>query len=204
MATVVTSGPRATSVQRTRQSILTAARRHLIEIGYHRLSLENVATDAGVTRVTIYRHFDSKLGLLDAIAEDLNQRAGLATAMRETLRAADPVSAFTGMIEQLCRFWGSDPEVLRRLISLAAVDPEAKLVIAGRERWRYRQVGIAVKRLAKADRLQRAFDVRQAIAVVGAATSFPACDELASRLRTGLTTLDRTLVPALGGVVRLD
>lgn len=197
-------GLRAAGVQRTRRSILTAARRHLIETGYHRLSLEDVAADAGVTRVTIYRHFDSKLGLLDAIAEDLAQQAGLVAGMQEAAKVADPVPAFTAMVRELCRFWSTDPEVFRRLISLSAVDPEAQHVIASREHWRYQQISAFVQRLAHADRLQAPFDVRQATAVVGTVTSFPACDEVATRLRTDLTTLNQILLPLLTSVVRLD
>jgi AcrR family transcriptional regulator len=197
-------GLRAAGVQRTRRSILTAARRHLIEAGYHRLSLEDVAADAGVTRVTIYRHFDSKLGLLDAIAEDLAQQAGLVTGMQQAAKVAEPVPAFTAMVRELCRFWSTDPEVFRRLTSLSAVDPEAKRVIASREHWRYQRISTFVQRLAHDDRLRPPFDVRQATAVVGTATGFPACDEITTRLRTDLTTLDQILLPLLTSVFRLD
>ena len=195
---------RAAGVQRTRRDILAAARRHLIEAGYHRLSMEEVAADAGITRVTIYRHFDSKLGLLDAVAEDLAQQAHVVTGMHGAAEIADPVSAFTAMVAELCRFWSTDPDVFRRLISLAAVDPEAQRVIASREEWRYQQIGTFVRRLAQADRLRTPFDARRATAVVGTVTGFPACDEMATRLRTSLTELDQLLLSALASVVRLD
>ncbi|MBF8184398.1 hypothetical protein ITP53_01270 [Nonomuraea sp. K274] len=61
-----------------------------------------------------------------------------------------------------------------------------------------------MQRLAHAGRLQAPFDVRQATAVVGTVTSFPACDEIATRLQTDLTELDRIFLPLLAGVVRLD
>lgn len=195
---------RAAGVQRTRRSILTAARRHLVDSGYHRLSLEDVAADAGVTRVTIYRHFDSKLGLLDAIGEDLAQQAGLVSGVHEAALITDPVQAFTATVGELCRFWSTDPEVIRRLISLSAVDPEAQQVIAGREEWRYRQIEALVRRLADAGRLLSPFDVRQATAVVGGVTSFPACDEVAIRLRLDHAELTELLLPLLTSVVRLD
>jgi len=200
----VRPGLRAAGVQRTRCGILAAARRQLIETGYHRLSMEDVAADAGVTRVTIYRHFDSKLGLLDAIAEDLGQRAHIVTGMRTAADVADPVTAFTAMVTTLCHFWNTDPDVLRRLISLAAVDPEAHRAIASREQWRYDQIATFVERLGHADRLQTPFDVPQATAVVGTMTSFPACDEMAARLQINLTELDQLLLPLLSSVVRLD
>jgi AcrR family transcriptional regulator len=204
MADEVKLGLRAAGVQRTRRGILAAARRHLVEAGYHRLSMEEVAADAGVTRVTIYRHFDSKLGLLDAVAEDLAQRAGIVAGMRTATEVADPVGGFTAMVTELCRFWATDPDVFRRLISLAAVDPEAQHVIARREQWRYEQIRAVVRRLDGVDRLRTPFDVRRATAVVGTVTSFPACDEMATRLRANLTDLDQLLLALLASVVRLD
>jgi hypothetical protein len=124
--------------------------------------------------------------------------------MHEAAKVADPVPAFTAMVGELCRFWSTDPEVFRRLISLSAVDPAAQQVIGGREHWRYEQIGMFVQRLADAGRLRAPFDVREATAVIGTMTSFPACDEIATRLRADLTELSRILLPLLAGVVRLD
>lgn len=197
-------GTRAEGVRRTRRGILDSARRHLVDAGYHRLSLEDVAAGAGVTRVTIYRHFESKLGLLDAVGEDLARRAGLVPRMREAAGIADPAAAFTAMVGELCRFWSTDPEVFRRLISLSSVDPEARQVIAGREHWRYEQVGAFTRRLDGAGRLRPPFDAERAAAVIGSVTGFPACDEIATRLGAGLLELDGILLPLLGSVVRLD
>jgi AcrR family transcriptional regulator len=197
------AGLRAAGVQRTRTGILTAARRHLVEAGYHRLSMEEVAADAGVTRVTIYRHFGSKLGLLEAVSEDLAERSRIVAGMDEAAGIADPVGAFTAMVTELCRFWTTDPDVFRRLISLAAVDPEARQVIAGREQWRYDRIGAFVRRLDRVDRLHAPFDVPRATAVVGTVTGFPTCDEMATRLRIDLTGVSRLLLPLLAGVVRL-
>lgn len=195
---------RAAGVQRTRRDILAAARQHLVAAGYHRLSMEEVAADAGITRITIYRHFDSKLGLLDAVAEDLAQQARIVGRMHDASKIADPVASFTAMVAELCRFWSTDPDVFRRLISLAAVDPEAQQVIVSREEWRYQQISTFVRRLARVDRLLPPFEARRATAVIGTVTSFPACDEMSTRLRTSLTDLDQLLLPLLASVVRLD
>jgi hypothetical protein len=108
------------------------------------------------------------------------------------------------MVSELCRFWGTDPDVFRRLISLAAVDPEARQVINSREHWRYQQVSTFVHRLADQDRLQSPFDAERASATVGAVTSFPACDELATRLHRDIDQFDELLIALLAGVVRLS
>lgn len=195
---------RAAGVARNRRNILASARAHLIRTGWRKLSLEEVARDAGVTRVTIYRQFTSRLGLLDAVAEDLANRADLVARIRAAIAAPDPVAAFTAVVSELCRFWHTDPQLLRRLISLSAVDPEADQVIAAREAWRHDQVALVVRGLVDADRLRAPFDERQAAAAVGTVTGFPACDQLATRLGRELDQLDDVLLALLGGVVRLD
>ncbi|MBO8191536.1 TetR/AcrR family transcriptional regulator [Streptomyces oryzae] len=196
-------GLRALGVQRTRQRILTAARHHLIAVGYRSLSLEQVATDAEVTRVTIYRQFGSKLGLLDAVAEDLAQRAGVVAGMHAAAALDDPVAAFRAMVSETCRFWNTDPDLFRRLVSLSAVDPEAHRVISSREQWRVGQVAEFVARLAEADRLRSPFGPDDAGVTVAATTSFTTCDDIATRLLIDHDRLDNLLLPMLNGVVRL-
>ncbi|GAB3412265.1 hypothetical protein GCM10027569_30230 [Flindersiella endophytica] len=189
---------------RNRSSILDAARRHLVEIGYHRLSLESVAADAGVTRMTIYRQFGSKLGLLDAIAEDLATRSGVVAAVERAAALSPPTTAFRALISELCRFWSTDPEVFRRLLSLAAVDSEASSVVEARESWRREQIALFVEPVAAEGRLPEPSDANHATAVVAALTSFPTCDELATRLGCALDALDSVLLTLLTPVVRLD
>ena len=197
-------GLRARGAERTRNNILVAARQHLIAAGYRNLSLEQVAADAEVTRVTIYRKFGNKLGLLDAVAENLSRRSGLVGGMHAAAAIDDPVAAFNEMVSQLCRFWSTDPDLFRRLISLSAGDPEAHQVISSREQWRFEQVALFVTRLAAADRLRRPFDTDTATATVGATTSFTTCDEIATRLHLSHDQLDDLLLALLHGVVRLD
>lgn len=197
-------GLRARGVQRTRNKILTAARQNLIAAGYRNLSLEQVATDAEVTRVTIYRQFGSKLGLLDAVADDLSQRAGLVAGMHAAAALDDPVAAFRAMVSRTCRFWNTDPDLFRRLISLSAVDPEAHRVVSSREQWRFAQVAQFVARLAEAGRLRSPFDTQRAGVVVAATVSFTTCDDIATRLRLDHDQLDDLLLALLHGVVRLD
>ncbi|WP_051581290.1 TetR/AcrR family transcriptional regulator [Pseudonocardia acaciae] len=196
-------GLRAAGVLRNRASILASARRHLVETGFHRLGLEQVAADAGVTRATIYRQFTNKLGLLDALAEDLAARSGLVPRMAAALATPDPAAALVAMAAELCRFWGTDPDVFRRLIGLAAVDPEAHRVLSGREQWRYRQVATLVTRLDAAGRLRPEINQEHAVAAIGAVTGFPACDELAARAGLDHDRIDRLVLALLGGIVRV-
>ena len=46
--------------------------------GFHRASLDEIARRADVARATVYHQFGSKLGVLGAVVEDFERRAGLA------------------------------------------------------------------------------------------------------------------------------
>lgn len=59
-----------TTVEQLLDAALVAVSRH----GTRRLSMEDVATAAGVSRQTLYRHFGSKAELLDALAIHLERR----------------------------------------------------------------------------------------------------------------------------------
>jgi AcrR family transcriptional regulator len=195
---------RAAGIRRTRAAIVEAGRTCLIHDGYHRLSLESVADRAGVTRITIYRQFGSRLGLLEAVAEDLAVRSEIVPAMARVAAVGDPASAIRALVGELCRFWASDPELLRRLVSLDAVDPDARDLIRRREDWTYRRVAEVVERLAAENRLLDPFDAPAATAIVSAVTGFQSCDEMASRTGIPLAELDGLLIAGLRGVVRLS
>lgn len=119
----------------TRARILQAARDTIVVNGYHATSLERVAAAAGVTRVTVYRQYGNKQGLLAALVDELTARSNVVELVAISCAAPDVLDALAGLIEALGRLWAVDPALMRRLVGLAAVDPEVSAVIASRERW---------------------------------------------------------------------
>lgn len=83
------------------EAILRAARARLIEDGYSRMTISDIAADAGVTRPTVYRRWKTKLDLVvDALDygflkqgemydEDLSD-LGPREALVEVVRRSDP------------------------------------------------------------------------------------------------------------------
>lgn len=79
-----------------RDSILEAATRVFLDSGYAAASMDCIAGEAGVSKQTIYSHFECKDSLYGAIIrEKCNQLLG-AISMPAT-QAADPESALTGV-----------------------------------------------------------------------------------------------------------
>ncbi len=73
--------------QRTRENILDAAQRLLVEHGYFQVGLEKVAREAGISRQAIYLHFKSKADLLVAVAQYSDDVAGTSEILRPVREA---------------------------------------------------------------------------------------------------------------------
>jgi len=79
--------------QRTRDRVIEAADRLFVENGFHAVSVDRVATEAGYTKGAVYSNFDSKEDLFFAVYERRAQRLSDEFARRF---AAAPDAA-TGM-----------------------------------------------------------------------------------------------------------
>jgi len=185
----------------TRDRILDAARDAVIAHGYHGAGLEAVAAAAGITRVTVYRHFGNKAGLLAGLAERLAQRSQVVARAQEALAADDPADALNALVTALCGLWSEDPPLMRRLIGLAAVDPEVAPVIEQRESWRHDQIRQCTRRLAAADRLRPGLTPPEATATLCAMTRFEYTDELATVRGTGHAATATLLQGIIAAVV---
>lgn len=83
---------------------MQAAARAFATGGFAATSMDAIAAEAGITKLIIYRHFDSKEQLYEAVLDTTRQR------LSDTVR------------------WGDDepgPHTLRRLIAAARSDPDA-------------------------------------------------------------------------------
>src|SRR5262245_44287139 len=81
------------TTERSREKILEAGFRLFFREGYARVSMEMIAAQAGMTKRTLYNHFDSKDQLLGAVLESQNRRS-LARFKDWTANADLTVGAF--------------------------------------------------------------------------------------------------------------
>src|ERR671932_1801692 len=85
-------GKRGEVVEQTRERIIDATRDLLAREGYPQASVDEVARVADVARATVYYQFGSKTGLIEAVVQDIQQRAGQ-EAVADSVGVADPVDA---------------------------------------------------------------------------------------------------------------
>jgi AcrR family transcriptional regulator len=138
---------RRTASEQTRDRIVKAAREVLgSRSAASRFTAEAVAHRAGVARMTVYYHFKSKRGLLDALYDDLARRGGIDQLPRAFMQD-DPLAALDTYIALFGRFWSRDRLVVRRIRALAALDPEIEASLRERDSWRAAGLTVLVTRL---------------------------------------------------------
>lgn len=188
-------GRRAAGVAANRESIIEAARALFTETGFHGVSVDDVARRADVARKTVYYHFGSKMGLVDALLADAERRAGFDRLLgMEAL--LDPAEAAHGLLREACRFWAADHDVFRSIFGLASVDPEARNAVQVHEMARRDALGRLVRRLEELGGLGDGWPSERAVAVLWWLTSFATFDQLHGQGGLPVDAVADTLVDA--------
>jgi AcrR family transcriptional regulator len=131
----------------TRTRIIEASRR-LLTGGKDvpAFSLESVAREAGVTRLTVYNQFASKRGLLEAVFDDIARRGGL-FELRSVMADADAMSSLQRVVAVFCRFWASHDRALAKLAGMTKLDRDIAASLQQRMERRRRVLTVLVERL---------------------------------------------------------
>jgi AcrR family transcriptional regulator len=100
MATTAHKQTRMTAEQR-RQQILDVTQAIVDERGFHAVTIDGVAREAGITRPVVYGHFDDLPGLLHALIEREADRATnqLESVLPRPAPGGDPVELLVGCLE---------------------------------------------------------------------------------------------------------
>jgi AcrR family transcriptional regulator len=177
-------GLRQLSADQTRVRVLAAARELLdAPDAAPALTMDAVAKQAGVARMTVYYQFESKPKLLEALFDDLAQRS-LVPALAESFKLADPREALRGFVGAFAGFWAAERRVIRRLNGLASVDAEIERGIAARHERRREGAAEMLRRMHERFGRPAEADLPNAVDVAVLLTGFDAYDSLATGSRT--------------------
>lgn len=172
---------RALAAQSTRERILDAAKRLAASAGFARLTVEEVAAKADVSRLTVYNHFTSKAGLLEAVAWSLFERADI-DLVRRARMDPDVKVALRGFVAANAQFFASFGPQGRAVLAAAAHDPDLRAVVdatyvAGRRA----AITELVTRVEDAGHLRAGWSGDRAVASLMVLTSLDAFDSLVDR-----------------------
>src|SRR5262245_40190314 len=141
-------GQRQMNVEQTRARIVAAARALLAAPdGCSGFTVDAVAAQAGVARMTVYNQFGSKMGLLEALFDDLAAR-GLLARLRAAFGRPEPRAALDGLIAAFGGFWHSDRVVIRRIRGLSLIDAAFQRAVRARAERRRERIRTILCRCA--------------------------------------------------------
>ena len=177
-------GQRQAAAEQTRTRILSAARELLMTSeGFSTFSIDQVARQADVARMTIYHQFGSKRGLLEALCDALAASGGM-DQLATAFRAPDPLDALNQYLLVFSRFWDADRLVTRRLRALAALDPDFEQVIRARDERRRQGVRVISQRLVEQQALVTGTSIDEVVDLLFTLSSFETFDTLAGPTRS--------------------
>src|SRR4051794_13108564 len=168
---------RPTRTVATRDRIISAVRELLEEGAFHESTVEQVADRAGVARATVYQHFGSRLGLVDAMCETFDANPAL-LRLRETVELPDASAALEETIANTVRFWSSEDRVLRELYGVVAIDPAAQDLVDRQRSDRRGELTRLVANLAASGPLRPGMDEKRALELLLVLTSYESYREL--------------------------
>ena len=130
------SGRRLRRAER-REQLLAAATQAFARTGFAATSLDDIAEEAGISRVLLYRHFESKADLYRAVLDRAVARLTAAVGTRDFTYAS---------IDALLGAAAEDPDGFRLLFHHAAREPEFRQQM---DRFRKGMVATARRELAR-------------------------------------------------------
>ena len=114
----------------TRKRLIEAALKVFAERGYPDATVDEIASEAGASRATLYLHFKDKTELAAALIEDITpfavQRYGLldellvsgSSSLRDKLR---------GWLSDWLGIWSQSPQASHALLQAAMLEPEVEM-----------------------------------------------------------------------------
>ena len=107
--------------------ILEAAKSHFYAHGLERASVDAIAADAGVSKMTVYSNFGSKEGLFEAVVRERTERVMGGVAGVETLDPKQPRKALLTIGQQFLALTREEDVLgkFRTLYGAAGAQPEA-------------------------------------------------------------------------------
>ena len=195
-----TLGVRAEATNATRHRILTATRALLVAGDVRRVTVDEIAATADVARATVYHQFGSKLGVFEALVADLEQRAGLEQLVA-VIQTEPPATLVRAVIAAACRYWATDPDLVRTVTALARLQPDLERVVAPHDAGRLRLLGRMVDRLSQSGVLRPGYPPQRAVDFLWLLTSFDAYDMLSQGRKLSQDRVAERLTALAGAVI---
>jgi AcrR family transcriptional regulator len=151
------AGLRKVQKEMTRRLILSTALDLFQEKGYAATTIDEIAATAGTTRVTFYAYFPSRVDLMKAVIDQLNELLGRTASPTHGSTAAGLVEVVAdGSPDRIAEWlrrtsesWDAIRPYTRAAFEAAAIDPEIRVMV---EAWLDEAIGDVEQGLDQAGR----------------------------------------------------
>jgi AcrR family transcriptional regulator len=169
---------RAQGAEETRLQIIEAARSLLSLAGYHDVSLDEIAREAGVSRQTIYVQFGAKRGVLQAVAEYVERESYGHDMVEGAREVSDPIATIRNGINDQLAFFQRNSDLLRTFYAQAAHDRDFRDVWQDRLQRRWDAIHLLVERIARDGKLAEGWSPTEAADWLWSLTNFRLYEEM--------------------------
>jgi len=116
--TMPTRSPVRMPAEARRQQLLDVAKAIVVEHGFHAVSIEGLAREAGISRPIVYGHFRDLPGVLEALIEREGARAlgQLGAVLPAALAEGDPAQRLAGALGGYLEAVRADPDTWRLVL----------------------------------------------------------------------------------------
>ena len=171
----------STKRDETRTRLLDAARTLLVARGYHGVTIEDIAKEAGVSRQAVYAyHFGSKSEFLIALLVHVEAVEGIAELLRPSDDAESGIEALREAVNATAEFERRVHDVATMLLAARRSDEAAAATWADRMARKRSGIGGLVARLAEEGDLRQNWTPDDAADLVYALLSSQVFDILVS------------------------
>lgn len=169
----------STQKEETRQRLLDAARKLLVDRGYHQVSLDDIARAAGVSRQAVYKsHFASKADLFLALVRHLHVTEKLDELTEPYLSATSGVEMLREAIRAILLIEVRIHDLACELSVAAYSDAEAAVALRDRLSVKRGALRSAVERVEGEGRLDPDWTVEEVVDLLFSLLSIDSYEEL--------------------------
>lgn len=169
----------STKKEETRLRLLEAARKLLLERGFHGVGLEDIAADAGVSRQAVYKsHFASKAELLLELVRYVHVAEKLDELTRPVYAAQSGLEMLAETIAAIVRIEGRLHDLAVLLSAAAATDAGAAAAYRDRMEVKRGAMRAALVRTQAEGRFSQAWTIEEAVDLLSVLLSIDAYHEL--------------------------
>ena len=167
---------------RNRAAVIEAAKAILTREGFLQFTIAAIAKESGLTRQTVHNLFGAKVDVIEALFEDIAERAGM-QHMRVIMRSSDPAWMTAEYLRLMVSLWSKDRVLIQRIRGLRAIDPELGAALDRRDQRKKMAIGKITNVLERCRGFAFSPEERQYHrSILYAFTSFEVYEQLAESL----------------------